>query len=163
MTDMPRSQQAIDLCRKHADDARAYSSVAMSAQIEAMLAKYVSSTIYAEAEATSVSLTAARAAHQTSDTRLKAFGKVAAKKLIRSIKIGDLAGILGHFDAACKARFQDELNDQLRTDWDSLIQARHSVAHDQGAVVSHLTLLDIERFFPSVSEVLDVYAVSLHV
>lgn len=163
MTEMPRSQQAIDLCRKHADDAHAYSSASMSAQIEAMLAKYVSSTIYAEAEAIVVSLTAARAAHQTSDTRLRAFGTVAARKLIRSIKISDLAGILSHFDTACKAKFQDELNDQLKTDWDSLIQARHGVAHDQGTAVSYLSLLDVERYFPSVSKVLDVYAVSLHV
>lgn len=163
MVDLPRSEQALKVCRQHALEAQKVTPFARWAQVEAVLASYVASTIYAEAESCVREVTAQRVSDRVDDYMIVAFGKVAALRLIRSIKISELGGILGHFDPGCKAHFTDALTAKQKSDWDSLIGARHGVAHEPESAPNALTLRDVEGYFGSVHEVIGLFGESLEV
>lgn len=160
---MPRSDQAISVCQGHANVSKQHSSLSDWPQVESVLASYIASTIYAEAEARLREIVTLRVAHGVDDGRVKSFGRVASNRLIRSIKISEVTGILGFFEDSCKQHFNDSLTPKQKTDWDSLINARHATAHDQGDPVSHVTLGDIEGYYGSVCEVLQLFSTSLYI
>ena len=162
MIDLPRSSEIKKTCESHIHDSRGYASMSAHAAIESVLARHTASVLYAEAEAIIRVLVAQRAAHGTEDPRVNSFSKVASQRLIRSIKISELSGILGHFSSDCKNHFSQSLTSKQKTDWDSLMGYRHDTAHENSGSVEHLTLADIDGYFASIAEVLDVFADSLH-
>lgn len=162
MVDLPRSDQALSVCRSHSIETQSHSSASTWSQVEAVLASYVAATIYAEAEARLKEITASRACHESDDGRVKSFGKVASTRLIRSIKISELSGTLAHFDAFCKTHFTTHLTDKQQTDWDSLVRARHDISHESDAPVSTITLNDIAGYYESVRDVIELYKASLY-
>lgn len=163
VVDLPRSDQALRVCRQHASEAKEGAPFARWAQVEAVLASYVASTIYAEAESRLRDITAQRVAHKVNDDRIASFGRIASERLIRSIRVAELSGTLGHFDSRCKAHFAKGLTSKQKSDWDSLIGARHGVAHESSGATDGLTLGDVEGYYNSVYEVIDLYANSLYV
>ncbi|MBQ3358224.1 MAG: hypothetical protein IJG47_04915 [Microbacterium sp.] len=158
---LPRSSQALEVCQRHAAEVASRTSVGAWAQVESALASYAAATIYAEAESIIKTLTADRLGRSPADARVRSFGKVAANRLIRSIKIGELSGVLGHFGHECKEHFSNALDSKDKTDWDSLIGARHGTAHFEDENASPLTLGDVAGYFPSVGAVLETYRKSL--
>lgn len=162
MIELPRSEQALKVCRDHASAVKQSAKVSDWAQLENVLASYVASTIYAESESILKAMTAERAAHGAKDASVIAFGRVAADRLIRSIKISELSGTLGLFDSSCKDTFSEKLELRQKSDWDSLVLARHGTAHENRDNGSGLTLRDIEEYFRSVKGVLESFKESLH-
>lgn len=163
MIEMPRSDQAISVCRGHAATSKPHSSLSDWPQVESVLASYIASTIYAEAEARLREIVTTRVGHGVDDARVKSFGRVASSRLIRSIKISEVTGILGFFEDTCKAHFNGALTPKQKTDWDSLMNARHATAHEQTDSVSNVTLSDIEGYYESVREVLQLFRTSLYI
>lgn len=154
-----RSVDAIDVCRKHIQ-----SMSKRDPQIEAVLSSYACAVIYAELEGQVRQLVANRVCHGRRDVRVQKWGYFSAKRLIRSIKIGELAGVAGHFDAYCKSHFNEALDDQCKAAWDQIVQNRHGVAHetDDPGPVSTLTFAETEVAFKQVEKVLDAFAACLH-
>ena len=81
---------AIESCERHLSQTGAFSS-----EIENFLVEYLLVLLYAEYEKTAKLLLQKRA-EQSGDSELASFVKSASKKLVRSIKISDMAGLLGN-------------------------------------------------------------------
>ncbi|MCI7671514.1 MAG: hypothetical protein SPG17_04370 [Schaalia hyovaginalis] len=163
MIELHRSDAARDICKSHAERAKPESSLATWAQIEAILASHIASVTYAEAEANVRKIVAERIAEVTDDERVRAFGRSAAERLIRSIKISELSGTLKIFDPACKSYFSEHLTPKQQTDWDSLMESRHNSAHANSGSAEQLTLSDIDSYCDSIAEVLTIFEQSLRV
>lgn len=142
---LPRADAALEACAKHLDD-----TGSRNTQIDAILTAYVSAVIYAAFERRAREIVAARAQGDGTDPHLTAFARTAAQRLMRSIKISELSGAAGFFHTDCKSRFRDLLNHQASAAWDSIINNRHDVAHedDAGQVVSTLTFRELESLYP---------------
>lgn len=149
---LPRADAALEASAKHLDDTRSRNT-----EIDAILTAYVSAVIYASFERKAREIVAARAQGDGTDPHLVAFARTASQRLMRSIKIGDLAGAAGFFHPDCKARFRDLLDDQAAAAWDSIINNRHDVAHEDDAaqVVSTLTFRELEALYPVALSVLE--------
>ncbi|WP_144829113.1 hypothetical protein [Kocuria rhizophila] len=160
MVDLPRSQAIKKLCESHIE-AQKDGTLTSQAAIESVLARHIASVIYAEAEACVRDLVMHRVTSATTDPRVTSFSKVASTRLIRSIKISELSGNLNHFGSTCKDHFSNTLTGKQKTDWDSLMNSRHDTAHENSGSSEHLTLKDIDGYFASVSEVLNVFSDSL--
>ena len=88
---LPRADDALEVCEKdHRDRYRDH-------EVDAILTAYASAVIYAVFEAEARNIVATRAAHPGTDKHLASF-VTAAKRLMRSIKIGELAGTAAFFD-----------------------------------------------------------------
>lgn len=154
-----RSVGALETCRRHIA-----SMPKSNPEIEAVLASYACAIIYSELEGRVRELVADRVSHGQSDSRIRRWGAFSAKRLIRSIKISELAGVAGQFDDHCKSHFQEAIDEQCKAAWDQIVQNRHGVAHegDQPNVVSTLTFAETEVAFTQVQSVLDAFADCLH-
>lgn len=154
-----RSTDALETCRKHIQ-----AMPRRDPQIEAVLASYACAVIYAELEGQVRRLVADRVGHGRGDVRVKRWGAFSARRLIRSIKISELAGVAGQFDEHCKSRFTHLLDDECKAAWDQIVQNRHGVAHedDQPGPVSTMTFAETELAFNRVERVLDAFASCLH-
>lgn len=162
MVDLPRSSAIKVTCESHIRASLEHTSMSTQAAIESVLARHTASVIYAEAEAIIRNLVAQRVAHGTADSRVESFSQVASQRLIRSIKISELSGVLNHFSPACKEFFAQTLTSKQQTDWESLINSRHDTAHENAGSVEHLTLADIDGYFASIPAVLDAFSASLN-
>ena len=90
------------------------------------------------------------------DRHVGNFASYASVRLVRSIKIGDLAGAAAWFHADCKARFHDGLGDEARAAWDNIVTNRHGVAHeDDSSVVSNMTFRELREAYPKALTVLE--------
>ena len=94
---LPRAEDALEVCEKHLIATGSHNT-----QIDAILTAYASAVIYAVFEAEARSIVATRAAHPGTDKHVSSFSKIAAKRLMCSIKVGDLAGAAAFFDVSCK-------------------------------------------------------------
>ncbi len=130
---IPRVDDAFEMCERHLTATESYGT-----QIEAVLTSYVSAVIYSAFEAQARSIIASRAAGNGSDGHLESFARTAAVRLIRSIKISELAGAAALFHPDCKRRFKEALADEVANAWDTIISNRHGLAHeaDPGGSVS---------------------------
>lgn len=162
MVDLPRSSAIKGICESHIKASLNSASMSTYAAIESVLARHTASVIYAEAEAIIRDLVAQRVAYGTTDTRVRSFSQVASQRLIRSIKISELSGVLNHFSPVCKEYFSRSLTSKQQTDWDSLINSRHDAAHENSGSIEHLTLADIDGYFASIPAVLDAFSESLN-
>ena len=149
-----RSDDALRICRGHLA-----SLAAADPLIEAILTAYASAAIYSEFEAAARAIVAERSVRPGSDKHLIAFGRVAANRLIRSIKISELSGIAGHFHSDCKEAFQDAVEAETAAAWDSILNNRHGVAHenDANAPISNLTLVELQDHFERAKGVLRAF------
>jgi hypothetical protein len=152
---LPRADAALEVCERHLTLTGSHNT-----EIDAILAAYASAVIYAVFEAEARAIVASRAAHPGSDKHTVSFSRTAAKRLMRSIKIGDLAGTAAFFDPSCKQRFHDALDDEIRQAWDSICGNRHGVAHEDGdetetTTISNLTFAELATLYPKALTVLD--------
>lgn len=150
-----RSRAAIDDCLDHIR-----SLDKPDPQIEAILAHYACTVLYAEVESRIVDVVSERAG-RASDDRGRAFARVSAGRVIRSIGVGDLAGIAGHFHQDCKSAFRESLDDDIVAAWGQLVINRHSTAHETDTSGLHLTLRDVEGSYAAAVKVVDEFRRSL--
>ncbi len=92
-TRFPRSESTIETCQRHLSGLHANSPpIQVDPQIEAVLAAYICSVIYGEAEARVVDIIASRLHRESHDSYVESYAKVASRRLVRSIKISELSG-----------------------------------------------------------------------
>jgi hypothetical protein len=159
---LPRAEAALETCGKHLA-----ATGSENTEIDAILTAYASAVIYAVFEAEARSIVATRAAHPGTDRQVTSFSKIAATRLMRSIKVGELAGVAAFFDAGCKTRFHDDLDEECKSAWDAICGNRHGVAHEDGdesspgTVISNFTFADLSAMYPKAVRVLDALRLAL--
>ena len=155
-----RAEDAFETCKDHLTKTSAFNT-----EIDVILTSYVTATVYASFELEARRLVGERGSLGRADDHLAAFTRYAAERLMRSIKIGELAGAAGWFDASCKKAFHDQLSDEEKSAWDTICTNRHGLAHNDGdtsgATSGNLTFADLEALYPKALKVLDALEASL--
>lgn len=153
-----RVDAALEDCERHLETTKSHGT-----EIEAILTVYVSSVIYAAFEAQVRKTLAARVvAAVKEDAHVGNFATYASVRLIRSIKIGDLAGAAGWFHEDCKARFHAALDGESHAAWDNIVSNRHAAAHeDDSPVVSNMTFRELREAYSKAMTVLDCLGASI--
>jgi hypothetical protein len=151
---LPRVDAALETCERHLVSTRSFST-----EVEAILTAYVSAVAYSAFESKARAIVAERAGREPGDEHLANFARTAATRLMRSIKIGELAGAAAWFHGDCKARFQAAIDPEAHAAWDSIINNRHGVAHEDedgmGSAISNLTFSEFKDMYPKALTVLD--------
>lgn len=135
-------------------------------EVDSIIAGYACSVIYAALEKEVVALVAERVSGHSSDEEIINYAKHAARKLIRSIKVSELAGVAGQFSNDCKVRFRHECDDASVAAWNAIVSNRHGIAHDGDEEadlvnLSTLTFADVERYYNQCLQVLESFRVAL--
>ena len=145
--EFPRIENAIQTCATHLD-----ATGTRNTEIEGVLVGYLLTITYAEYEGAVRKIVAARG-DLHNDERLSAFMTYAAERLIRSIAIGEIGGLLKRFDVVCHQAFQSKIaNTPSHTAFDNLLSNRQDVAHRLGA---NITLAEFQRFYQDSLPVFD--------
>jgi hypothetical protein len=154
---LSRAEAALETCELHLSATGSYNT-----EIDAILTAYSSAVIYSTFEAAAREIVASRAGEPGTDRHLVSFSRTAARRLMRSIKIGELSGAAGFFDASCKEKFLESLGDEAKAAWDTICSNRHGLAHEESgeadSVVSNLTFTELAALYPKALVVLDVLA-----
>lgn len=157
---LPRADAALETCEKHLDETGSYGT-----EVEAILTAYASAVIYACLEAEARSIVAARACHPGTDPHVTNFTRIAATRLMRSVKIGELSGAAAFFHPDCKTRFNDQRDGEASNAWDTILSNRQIVAHEEeGArtvAISNLTFKELKDLYPKALTILDCFRAAL--
>jgi hypothetical protein len=157
---LPRADATLEVCDKHLTDTTSHNT-----EVDAILTAYASAVIYAVFEAEAREIVAKRAAHPGTDKHQASFARTAAKRLMRSIKIGELAGAVALFDASCKQLFHDELDEESKLAWDTICGNRHGIAHEDGdetgSAISNFTFNELAAMYPKAVKVLDALSAAI--
>src|ERR1700750_2889580 len=121
----PRTEAAIETCDLHVEESPP------DPEIEVILAQHVASVAYAEFEALIRKLIHDRCKRHE-DEPLASFTAVAATRLIRRLKIGELSGPLGWVGDAHKTAFKNAVSGlpEAAAAWNNILTGRHSLAHE---------------------------------
>ncbi len=151
---LTRVVAAFEDCEHHLETTGTFGT-----EIEPILTVYVSAVIYATFEAEVKRMLAARVASTAErDRHVGNFATYASARLVRSIKIGELAGAAAWFHEDCKVRFRDALDDEAHAAWDNIVNNRHGVAHeDESTVVSNMTFRELKEAYPKALTVLECF------
>lgn len=141
-----RTRSFLDACHAHIDQAAAEGT-----EVEAFLAQYLLVTLCAEMQEEMYRVIETRA-RACGDDELCCFTLSAAKRILRSVRVSELAGFVGHFGPQRKQRFTEGLDERVMLQYDSAVESRHSVAHRGGVQV---TLSEIREIVESAGSVLD--------
>ena len=155
---LERSGRELSVCSQHLAENRAKSLPTQQLlSLERILVGYILTIIHSELEA-EIREAVQRRCHVANDASLNRFVRSAADRLIRSIRIEQLSGLLGYFGEDCKQRFQDGLTDQMVASYDSLESNRQSFAHQTG---SNATLQEVQTWFIAAQDVIDAFCQAL--
>lgn len=150
---LTRVDAAFETCEQHLRATNSFGT-----EVEAILTSYVTALTYAAFEVEVKRIIAQRGAGDGKDSGAKSFSTYAASRLLRSIKVSELAGAAGWFDPVYKRRFGELLPREAIDAWDTIIANRHGFAHDADgtveAVVSNLTFRELQLLYPRALEVL---------
>jgi len=136
---LPRADAALEICERHLSATNSFNT-----EIDAILAAYASAAIYSAFESEARAIVASRAAHPGADRHVVSFTRIAATRLMRSIKISELAGTAAFFDLSCKMRFQKALDDESKQAWDTVCgnrqgwPTRMATRQDRSSAISPL-------------------------
>jgi RiboL-PSP-HEPN len=145
---LPRIDQAIEVCEAHLK-----STDANGTEIEAFLARYLLIVTCAAFEEEIEKIILSRAA-RVNDPQIESFIRSSMKAIFRSLKIGDLAGLLGRFGANYKDRFQQAVTGTLAEQYFSnIIENRNTTAHRAGP---NVTFREVVQFYEEAHTILDV-------
>ncbi len=141
MPTLLRIEAALSTCGSHIDSLRKQApsvdaaTLSEYAELENYLVSFLVGAIYAEFEQYVRKLIVERC-DEIPDRKLRAFARMAAERMVKKIKISDLAGHLGYLDNSSREAFSRAVNDpsraQEKTAYDSLIIDRHGFAHSTG-------------------------------
>ncbi len=144
---LPEVDFAIEQCKDYLNRTNS-----LGTPIESYLTRYLLVLIYSEFERV-VKEILSRRLSLANDPHTESFSRFAVDRLIRSIKISEIAGVLGRFGSDYKAEFDEKVvNDPLGNNFDSIINNRHISAHGPGATV---TFRDMETYYEESHVVLD--------
>jgi hypothetical protein len=153
---LPRADAALETCEQHLSSTGSYNT-----EVDAILTSYASAVIYATFEAEARAIVAARACHPGDDKHIVSFTRTAVRRLMRSIKVGELAGIAALFDTSCKERFLVELDSEAQSAWDTICGNRHGLAHEEGddaePAVSNFAFTELITLYPKAVTVLECF------
>jgi hypothetical protein len=159
---LPRVDAAFETCEKHLVE-----TGALNTEVDSILTSYLCTVIYAAMEQEARRIVAERAAQGTSDQYAARFVRAAVTRLVRSIKVSELAGAVGIFDPGCKVAFHDGIDSEMAAAWDNILLNRHGVAHEDGqdddedSAVSHMTFRELQGQYQLALQVLDALAGSV--
>lgn len=138
---------AIKTCEEHLDRTNARGT-----EIEAYLTRYLLTFICATFEEEIEKIVLQRIAG-SSDPYIEAFAKSALDAVFRSIKTGEIAGLLNRFSPKHKEKFQTAVNGtRAETYFNNIVLGRHSTAHSLGA---NVTLRELVEFYEEGHTILD--------
>ena len=159
---LPRVDFVLEVSRNHLD-----STSSRNTEIDSILAAYACSVIYAALERRIVVVIAERAgAHAPADASVRSFARVSARRLTRSILVGELSGLAGHFGEQCKDDFRRGCEENAVASWDAIIRNRHGVAHEgesgaEQVPLSSLTFADVEMQYGECLLILEAFEEAL--
>lgn len=105
--------------------------------IESVVVNYLLTTTYADLEIGVRAILKEYGERSISEDRVLTYFDAASKKIVRSIKCTELAGVLKMFDIACQRHFQDSINgtpEQLA--YDRIVAGRHDQTHNLGSEIT---------------------------
>ncbi len=144
-----RSTADLASCAQHLED-----TGSVGTPIEKILVGYVLTVIHAEFEQAIRGAVRERCAVE-GDPHLTAFTGNAATRVIRSIRISELSGALGLFDASCKESFQAAVNgSQAETYYGNIESNRQLLAHESGSMA---TMTEVREWFEAAGTVVTVF------
>lgn len=147
-----RTKNILDECETHLEGTSTSGS-----QVEAFLSQFLLVSLCAEMQEEFHRLVKERA-QNCGDHELCSFALSSSKKLLRSVKVSELTGFVGHFGTDRKRRFSELLGDRERLQYDAAVDNRHLVAHRNGAQV---TLSDLRDIVGAACAVLDAARTAL--
>jgi hypothetical protein len=125
-----RTQTALNDCEQHLRD-----SGAVGSPIEAYLTEYLLILLCADMQEAIYNVIE-EWAEKSGNPSLKEFVAASSRKVLRSVKKGEIAGFVGLFGSTHKERFNSALNDREVTIYNNAVESRHDVAHRTGATVT---------------------------
>lgn len=141
-----RTRSFLEECRTHIDN-----TSSSGTEVEAFLAQYLLVALCSEMQEEVYRVVEMRAT-RCGDDELCSFVLSSSKKLLRSVKVSELSGFVGHFGVERKRRFMSSLDEMATMQYNSAVESRHSVAHRSGAQV---TLSELETIVGVACNVLD--------
>lgn len=141
-----RTRSFLEECTSHIEETSSSGS-----EVEAFLAQYLLVSLCAEMQEEMYRVVELRA-KQCGDDELCSFALSSSKRLLRSVKVGELSGFVGHFGVDRKRRFNEALDERATLQYNTAVESRHSVAHKNGAQV---TLGELTAIVDAAGAVLD--------
>jgi hypothetical protein len=139
--------RAIETCEDHLDRTNSRGT-----EIEAFLTRYLLILICAAFEE-EIEAIVIRRLSMSKDPYVEAFAKSALNAVFRSLKTGEIAGLLHRFSPEHKEKFRDRLKEtKAETFFNNIVAARHFTAHNLGA---NVTLRELVEFYEEGHTVLD--------
>jgi hypothetical protein len=146
----PQSDNAIAVCKDHLDR-----TGARGTEIESYLVGYLLVSICSEYEIRLRRILEVRAT-KVADRHVCSFVTHALGKIVRSIKVSEIAGTLGGFGLDYKKGFHDIIDGTTaHTAYDNIMTNRHSVAHKTG---TNITFSELEAAFKESNEIITAIA-----
>jgi len=145
-----RVDQTIDKCGEHLSNSSAYGT-----EIESLLTQSLLVIMCAEFEQQIEKIIQEKHAH-ISDKSIKDFIGSCVGAVFRSVKSGEISGLLNRFGSCYKEAFKKrtEENERAITYYNNIIVNRHGVAHSDG---SKITFRDAVQFYEEGHIVLDFF------
>ena len=141
-----KTRRVLDLCRTHLED-----TGTSGTEIESVVVGFALTVVHAEFEMAVKSAIRERCQVST-DPLVRNFTSQAADRLVRSIKVSDLRGILGYFDDTCKTTFNHSIDStKSESFYTSLESNRQALAHNS---THNATMSDVQQWFPEAQTVL---------
>jgi hypothetical protein len=125
-----RTNAAVEDCEKHLQ-----ATSAVGTEIESYLTQYLVVILCADVQQEIYRLSEERAA-LLADTGISAFVSAGSRKLLRSIKKGEIVGYIAMFGAECKDKLNSQLTEPEVSMYNNAVGDRHDVAHRLGASIS---------------------------
>ena len=145
-----RLDQEIALCKQHLRTSNSGGTL-----IEAIVVGYILSVYYAAAESMVIESIYERC-RVGMDAQSENFLNHTVKRVVNSIKVHELSGLLGMFCNTYKQDFQREIPDNSRamTCHNSLLSNRHALAHHASV---NATMKDIDEWVPLAKSVIAAF------
>lgn len=149
-----RIDETLSLCETHLSSNDAYGT-----EIESLLTQSLLVVMYAEFENKIKSILRDKCL-SIKDEALKEFFESCVSIVARNIKTSDISGLLGRFGPAYKDKFRKKLisNKSVESNYSSILNNRHRVAHGDGTIAS---FRDVKNFYEKGHVLLDFFQESL--
>ena len=144
---IPRIDRALELCEEHA-------STGVAGDVQMLLTHSLLVLMCAEFERKIRGLVEDRCA-SIADEAARHFAVSCFENVFRSLRIAELAGLLGRLgEPHKKKKFADALDERAKNMYDSILSQRNAVAHG-GSV--NATLGDVRTYYVEAHKVLDCF------
>jgi hypothetical protein len=141
-----RTDALIDECERHLDQ-----TGSLGTPVESYLTQHALVILCAEVQTEIYRIIETRAA-KSADIALQQFTIAASKRVLRSVKTSEIAGLMGYFGSEIKDRFAAALNERDVTVYNNAVQNRHDVAHKTGVQV---TLAEVKAAAAAAARILE--------